>query len=40
MYRDLDKAHIKTLEQYHEMYKYSIEQPEKFWAEQANILEW
>ncbi len=41
---------IKTLEQYHEVYKYSIEKPEQFWSEIAehftwikkwdNILEW
>jgi acetyl-CoA synthetase len=33
-------AHIKSLEQYQEMYRYSIEQPEKYWREQAAILDW
>lgn len=28
-------AHIKSLSQYRRMYKSSIEEPEKFWAEQA-----
>jgi len=30
-----DKAHIKSLEQYEEMYQRSIEDPEGFWAEMA-----
>jgi acetyl-CoA synthetase len=34
------KAHIKSLEQYEAMYRRSIEQPEKFWAEAASELEW
>jgi acetyl-CoA synthetase len=34
------KAHVKSLEQYHEMYRRSIEEPEEFWREQASILDW
>jgi len=31
---------IKTLEQYHEAYKKSVEQPEEFWASVAENFEW
>ena len=31
---------IKSLEEYHKQYQYSIEQPENFWAEQASSFEW
>lgn len=31
------KANVK---EYEELYKYSIENPEKFWAEQASTLKW
>jgi acetyl-CoA synthetase len=34
------KAHIKSLEQYEALYKQSIEDPEKFWAEAAEDLHW
>ncbi|GGG83471.1 acetate--CoA ligase [Edaphobacter dinghuensis] len=34
------KAHVKSLEQYEAMYRRSVEQPEKFWAEAASELEW
>jgi len=34
------KAHVKSMEQYREMYRRSIEQPEEFWREQAAILDW
>ncbi|MFT3788069.1 MAG: acetate--CoA ligase [Tepidisphaeraceae bacterium] len=34
------KAHIKSMEQYRQMWKRSIEQPEAFWAEAANELHW
>ena len=34
------KAHIKSLAQYEEMYKRSIEDPEGFWLEQAASLHW
>ncbi len=33
-------AHIKTNEQYEEMYKRSIKDPEGFWLEQAKTLSW
>ena len=35
-----EKAHIKSVQQYNEMYKKSIEQPEAFWTEVANQLHW
>ena len=35
-----ERAHIKSLEQYQEMYRRSVEQPEAFWREQAGILDW
>lgn len=31
---------IKSLEQYHEVYRQSIENPEKFWGEIANYFRW
>ncbi|MBS1806531.1 MAG: acetate--CoA ligase [Acidobacteria bacterium] len=34
------KAHIKSLEQYEQMYKQSIEDPEIFWAGVAKDLHW
>lgn len=34
------KAHISSLEQYEEMYRRSVEEPERFWAEAASELEW
>ncbi|WP_348269228.1 acetate--CoA ligase [Edaphobacter paludis] len=34
------KAYVKSLEQYEAMYRRSVEQPEKFWAEAASELEW
>ena len=34
------KAYIKSLEQYEEMYRKSIEDPEAFWAEAAKELHW
>ena len=34
------KAHVKSLEQYHEMYKESVEEPEKFWSRIAERLHW
>lgn len=30
-----DKAHIKSMKQYEELYKWSVEDPEGFWAEMA-----
>jgi acetyl-CoA synthetase len=34
------KAHVKSLRQYEEMYRRSVERPEEFWAEAAGELEW
>ena len=34
------KAHVKSLAQYEEMYRWSVERPEEFWAEAAGELEW
>ncbi len=35
-----DKAAIKSLADYEQIYRYSIEQPEQFWAEIAGELSW
>ena len=35
-----EKAYIKSLEDYQKLYKRSIEDPEGFWDEQAQNLEW
>jgi acetyl-CoA synthetase len=35
-----EKAHIKSLEEYQRLYKRSIEDPNGFWGEQAQTLEW
>jgi acetyl-CoA synthetase len=35
-----EKAHVKSMEQYQEMYRRSIEEPEAFWSEQAASLDW
>jgi len=34
------RAHIKSLEEYRKMYERSIKDPEGFWGEQAQTLEW
>jgi len=34
------KAHIKSLEEYKKLYKRSLDDPEGFWKEQAENLEW
>jgi acetyl-CoA synthetase len=34
------KAHIKSLEQYEQMYRHSVENPEEFWGEAARELDW
>ena len=33
-------AHVKSLAEYEEIYKISIEDPEGFWAKKAEQLEW
>jgi len=35
-----DKAYFQTMDQYTEMYNRSIEDPEKFWAEEADKFVW
>ncbi len=35
-----DKAHVKSLAEYREIYERSIKDPEGFWAEQAETLTW
>ncbi|UCE74329.1 MAG: hypothetical protein JSV56_01125, partial [Methanomassiliicoccales archaeon] len=34
------EAHVRGLTEYEEIYKWSIEDPEGFWAEKAEQLEW
>ena len=34
------KAHIKSLEEYKKLYERSVKDPEGFWGEQAQDLEW
>ena len=35
-YKDSDKAHIKSIEDYNCLYQESIENPDNFWADIAN----
>ncbi|HSF39146.1 MAG TPA: acetyl-coenzyme A synthetase N-terminal domain-containing protein, partial [Thermoanaerobaculia bacterium] len=34
------RAYVNSLEEYREMYRRSIEEPEEFWREQSQILDW
>ena len=34
------QAHIGSMEQYRELYRRSVEQPEEFWADAARELQW
>ncbi len=34
------RAHVKSMMEYHDLYRESVEEPEKFWAEQAQSLVW
>jgi len=34
------KAHIKSLDEYRALYRKSVEEPEAFWAEQADAIVW
>ena len=34
------KAYIKNMEEYKKLYKQSVDDPDKFWGEQANLLDW
>ena len=36
----VSNAHISSMDQYHEQYKQSIDDPEDFWADKAERLEW
>ena len=36
----VERAHIKSMEQYQEMYDRSVNDPDGFWLEQAEILDW
>ena len=35
-----NRAHIGSFDEYKKMYDYSVEQPESFWAEQAERISW
>jgi len=39
-YRDAEKAHIPNMNGYQEMYDKSVKDPEGFWSEQAERLDW
>jgi acetyl-CoA synthetase len=34
------RAHVSSLDEYHRLYRRSLEDPEGFWREQAQILDW
>ena len=34
------RAHVKSLEEYRELYARALDDPEKYWGEQAKMLEW
>src|SRR6476660_8964784 len=34
------RAHVKSMDEYRRLYKASIDDPEKFWADAANELHW
>src|ERR1700752_785511 len=34
------KARVKSLEDYREMYQAAVDDPEKYWGEQAKLLDW
>ncbi len=35
-----EKAYVKSMDEYREMYERSLKDPEGFWAEQAEIIDW
>ena len=39
-YKDSDKAHLKSIEDYNSLYRKSIENPDKFWSSIANRITW
>jgi len=40
LYRDKDIAHIKSYDEYENLYRESIDNPDSFWEKQANRLNW
>jgi acetyl-CoA synthetase len=38
--RIAERAHISSLDEYERLYRLSVEDPDRFWAEQAGILTW
>ena len=40
LYRDAKKAHVPNLDVYREMYNKSVNDPDAFWAEQAEKITW
>jgi len=40
LYKDLNKAHIKSTEDYNQLYEKSIKDPNKFWASVADRISW
>ena len=40
-YKNFSKqAHVKSLREYKKIYRHSVKNPEKFWAEKASQLDW
>lgn len=39
-YRDTDKAHIKSMDEYRQLYEQSVADNDGFWAQQAERLHW
>ena len=35
-----ERAHVKSMDQYHKMYRESVEHPEEFWGKAAEALHW
>ena len=35
-----ERAHVKSLAEYQEMYHRSLEEPEAFWREMSGIVDW
>ncbi len=39
-YKDLNKAHVKSIEDYNSLYQESIKNPDSFWSSVANRITW
>ena len=39
-YKNKENTHIKSLDQYNELYKESLESPDSFWGKIANRIDW